>query len=89
LKRSTTGPAAGAIERSQVIEAIDRDGEVDVLALVEDFDAVMLNDAKRGTRVPAAGPVNRTTPPHALPAAWPNLPRSRRRAPERGLLRDM
>ena len=33
-------PAAGTIERSQIVEAIDRDGEVDVSALVENLDAV-------------------------------------------------
>ncbi|WP_154071348.1 hypothetical protein [Bradyrhizobium lablabi] len=34
------GPAAGPIKSRQIVEAIDRYGEVDVSTLVEDFDPV-------------------------------------------------
>ena len=40
LKEIDDGPTAGAIESRQMVGAIDRYGEVDVAALVEDFDSV-------------------------------------------------
>ena len=33
-------PAAGAIENGQIVEAIDRDGEIDISALVQNLNAV-------------------------------------------------
>jgi hypothetical protein len=40
LKEIVDGPAAGAIESRQIVEAIDRYSEVDVSTLVQDFDPV-------------------------------------------------
>jgi hypothetical protein len=42
LQEIDNGAAAGAIESSQMVEAIDRYGEIDVATLVQDFDPVTL-----------------------------------------------
>ncbi len=48
LKEIDDGPTAGAIESSEMVEAIDRYGEVDVATLVEDFDPVTLEGLEAG-----------------------------------------
>jgi hypothetical protein len=48
LKEIDDGPTAGAIESSQMGEAIDRYSEVDIATLVEDFDPMTLEGLEAG-----------------------------------------
>lgn len=73
LEQVGDGTTARAIERAEIIEAIDRDGEVDVLALVEDFDPVMPERREAGTSRTSGGT---SEPNNATARTCGSLPKS-------------